>query len=325
MDDNSKVFGLHQAHFTHALTYTNEGKVPVSDVASSLLANEQLIRLAVPLLEELYPGLEIKNVEVHFKNASHDSPLKEIFGVSLFGVFQEDLEHDIPQIIEHLTGKKVPDSYDSLISIMVFLILYFGADYLYSRFKGGKSLAISDGLTNTINVAGDYINLPPEIIRQATQDVFKGQRLQVLAKSVKGAVMPAKSDKNAQITTDAGVIFTSQSVNDFPGDIDFEYEDDYEKTKPYQNVKISLRATDIDKNNAGWAGTIVKISDTRLKMEIYPTIDLKKLHGKKSIVGNIILVSRKQPNGHYKPVAFHLVEIHEPKKRKKTSKNLPNL
>lgn len=319
MDNDSKALGFSQANFMHAITYTNEGKIPVSEVAESLLANEQLIRLAVPLLEKLYPGLEIQNVEIHFKQASHDSPLKEIFGISLFAVFQEDLENDVPEIIEHLTGKAVPDSYDSLISITVFLILYFGADYLYSRFKGGKSLAIAQGLTNTINVAGDYINLPPETIRQAAQDVFKGQRLQTLAKSVKGAILPAKSDRNAKIITDADVEFTPQAINDFPSDIDFEYEDDNEKTEPYQNVRISLRATDIDKNNVGWAGTVGKISDARLKMEVYPTIDLKKLHGKKSIVGNIILVSRKQPNGSYKPVTFHLVDIHEPKRRAKRS------
>ena len=55
-------------------------------------------------------------------------------------------------------------------------------------------------------------------------------------------------------------------------------------------------------------------------MEIYPTIDLKKLHGKKSIVGDILLVSKKQPNGDYKPTSFHLIEIHEPKKCKKKAK-----
>lgn len=320
MSNDSKALGFSQANFMHAITYTNEGKVPVSEVAESLLANEQLIKLTIPLLEKLYPGLKIRDIEVHFKNASHDSPLKEIFGISIFAAFQQDLEREVPDIIEHLTGKPVPESYDSLITVITFIILYFGTDYVFTRFKGGKSKPIAQGLENTINVAGNYINMPADEIRKATQEVFKGTRMQSLAKAAKSAILPAKADRMAKIVSDSGVEFSQEAVKDFPTDIDFEYEDDFEINEPHQRVRINLRATDLDKNNTGWAGVIKKISDARLKMEVYPTIDLQKLHGKKSIIGDIIMVSRKQPNGDYKPVSFHLIEIHEPNRRTKKTK-----
>ncbi|MAE51062.1 MAG: hypothetical protein CMH27_04565 [Micavibrio sp.] len=317
---SSKTEIFSETKFTHEITYTNEGKIPVSEIAESLLANEQLIKLTVPLLEKLYPGLEIKDIEIHFKNASHNSPLQEIFGISLFVSFQEDLENEVPELIEYITGKEVPESFDSLITVAAFVLLYYGADYLFSRFKGSKSEPISKGLEQTIHVAGDYINMPPDKIEEVVKEVYTGQRLQSLAKASKGAVLPAKRERNAQIVTTEEIAFTKEAVNDFPSDIDFDYEDDFEKTEPYQRVRISLRATDLDKNNTGWAGVIKKISDARLKMEVYPTIDLQKLHGKKSIVGDILLVSKKQPNGSYKPASFHLLEIHEPKRRKPKTK-----
>lgn len=316
MDENDNKLGFSRANFTHAVTYTNDGKIPVSEVAESLLANENLIKLTIPLLEKLYPGLVIETVEVNFKSASHDSPLSETFGITLFSTFQEDLERDVPEIIEHLTGKEIPENFNSLIAIAAFLALYHGSSYLFSRFKGGKSEAIESGLTNIINVAGDYINMDPEKVRAATKEVYTGTRLQSLAKAVKGVILPAKRDANAKIIGNSQIEFDREAVKDFPSDIDFEYEDDQEITANLQKVKISLRATDIDKNNSGWAGTIKNISDNRLKMEVYPTIDLKKLHGKKSIVGDVILISKKQPNGSYRPSSFHLIKIHEPIKKK---------
>lgn len=97
--------------------------------------------------------------------------------------------------------------------------------------------------------------------------------------------------------------------------------DEDEVQKAYTNVTVRLRATDIDRNKQGWAGQVEHIYEDRLKMQVYPTVNLKLLHGKKTVIGDIILVSRKQDSGEYKPYMFHLVSLHDEVSRSKKSKS----
>jgi hypothetical protein len=46
-------------------------------------------------------------------------------------------------------------------------------------------------------------------------------------------------------------------------------------------------------------------------MEVYPTIDPGKIFGRRTIRGDIIVVSKRQPNDSYKPIMFHLVNLSE--------------
>lgn len=162
------------------------------------------------------------------------------------------------------------------------ILLYYGADYVFRGFKGGQSKSIAEGYNQTINIAGDYLGISSDVLKDATQEAYTGKKLQALAKAARGIIAPAKNDANAKLSLAGGKEFNAQSIKDFPGDIDFEYEDDVEIQEPYQRVRISVRATDLDKNKSGWAGVVKKISDARLKIEVYPTIDLKKLYGNKS-------------------------------------------
>jgi hypothetical protein len=77
--------------FSHSVTYTNSGRVPVADVAASLLANEKMMREALYALQDMLPGLEITDIEVVFRRASSDSPLQEALEAVGNIIFQQDM------------------------------------------------------------------------------------------------------------------------------------------------------------------------------------------------------------------------------------------
>lgn len=296
--------------FKHGLTYTNSGIVPVADVAESLLGNETLIRQAGELIGSLIDGLYVDQVDVKFNKAIHNSPLRELFFGTLIFTYQEELSKEVPDLIRSLTGVDVPDKYDTLLTVVVLILSFYGADYLYRRFVSDKRpAAISDNRDKLLYVAGDYFNVTQDHIRETIEETTKGVKKLSLAKATKRLFVPAKREVDAYIETDGGIIIPRTLINEVPSDIDIENEEDTTISEAYQNVKIELRAEDADRNKQGWAGVIVDIHDKRLRMEVYPTIDPAKIFGKKRIEGDIILVSKKQPNGTYKPSMFHLVKL----------------
>ena len=48
--------------------------------------------------------------------------------------FQEDLKEEVPALLEQWAGLPVSDKYDSLVTAIVMVMLFYGADYIYRRF-----------------------------------------------------------------------------------------------------------------------------------------------------------------------------------------------
>ena len=131
--------------FRHEVIYTNAGAIPVSDVAASLLANEQLVREAAKLLENILPGLTIERIDVSFHSALTNSPLKEILAGAIFLSYQDDITKGIPSVIETLTGLDIPKDLEGLITAFVFVIAVYGIAKAYELF--GKRPAVTAALS----------------------------------------------------------------------------------------------------------------------------------------------------------------------------------
>jgi hypothetical protein len=296
--------------FVHKIEYTNNNSIAVADVANSLIANKAIVRSIKEILENCIEGVAV-DVEVLFKEATHNSPLKEIMGASLFVAFQKDLEKEVPAIIEKITGMHVSDSYDTTVTVLSLMLVYYGMSYIYEKCKGKKSEAIETSKNQTVQYIENYFNFPKEKIEESVSNIFKKNK--GILTHVKNFVAPAKRDKGAEIIG-GGRKIDKGSISDFPNDADIESEEEKEKQEPLQNVEIEIRAMDIDKNKSGWAGilrSIKDLSDKRLKMQIYPTIQLEDVVEDRhiNIKGNIILVSKLQNDGNYKPYMFHLLEV----------------
>lgn len=296
--------------FNHELEFTNQGVISIADIANTLLANEVLLRNAGFLYGRLIEGLTVESVNIDFRDATHRSPLREIFVGGLIVTYQEDLQKEVPLILQKLSGGNVPEEYQATLTILFFLLTLYGGSYLYKRFVGDKTPEnLTDGYNKTIIHAENCFQINGDVIRESVDDAMKGTRKLSVANAVKKIILPVKKEPDAIIRSGDLQINRAQ-INETPNLIDLEYEEDYEIKESHVNVDIEIRAVDMDKNSQGWAGVIRGVCDKRLKMIIFPSIDKGKLFGREVIKGDVIIMLRKQVDGDYLPYEFHLLNLH---------------
>ena len=299
--------------FNHEVTYTNEGRIPVRDVAASLIANEQLLLEAAKFLEELYPGLEVTGVELNFQSATTSSPLRELIAGAIFLTYQEDLKKEVPTLITKL-GIPVPDDMKTIVTVTVMLVMVYGLSKAVELFgpkkKANEAAPAITGDYNTIlHFAGDVLATPPEEIAKALRHHFRGPRGRPLAKKAIEFIRPAKQEHGAGVTA-GGLMLSAQAVAEAPSPWEVDAAEDEEPQTPYLRQEVVIHATDLDSLKTGWAGHLPGLSEGRLRMVLYPTVDPDELYGRRRIVADIILVSRLTKSGDFQPYLFHVVKIH---------------
>lgn len=302
--------------FTHEITYTNAGRIPVSDVAASLLANEQLVREAAYLLEALFSDLKVDHVEVNFRSATTSSPLKEIMAGAIFLAFQEDLTKQVPALIERVIGIDVPSDLEALVTVLVLVIAVYGIAKAIEIFgskkaaEDGEAPSIQGNFNTVLNVGGDIIGVEPERIAEALERRYQGRRGRTLARRALEFIRPAKREDGASITG-GGLEIEAGTISVAPSALDIEMSEEDEIHEPYMAQAVEIHATDIDSNNTGWAGHLPGLWDHRLKMRLYPTIKTEELFGRRHVVADVLLVSKRDAAGDYVPYLFHLMQLHE--------------
>jgi len=296
------------AGFAHGVEYDTKGTTPVSLIAKSLLANEALLREVGDLLEGCVPGLSVDKIEVTLRTVSQESPLRELFFVGLVVAFQKDLEEEVPALVEKFTGVHVPDQYDTVVTLLVMILLFYGADYAYRRVVVGaaprKIKHMLDGLiADTSKVTGK----PETEIRRVLETKYGQGKIRKLAESAVQFFSPAKREKGAGVIAKP-VFVPPDVVEEVPSLAEFDGAAE-EVTKEMPDVEIELHAQDMDRRKLGWAGVIREVSEDRLRMQLYPTIPPEKIYRKDRIRGDVIVVSKQQPDGSHKPYLFHLVRL----------------
>lgn len=299
--------------FRHAITYTNTGPSTVSDVAASLVANEQLIREAAEVLALLFPGLTVTEVRVNFREASTSSPLKELFAGAIVLAYQERLAVEVPALIERVTGKDVPEDMETLITVLVMIVAIYGISKAFELFgpkKDGAKPAspeITGNYNQVVHVAGDMIGVDPDAIAAALDSRYAGQKAgRSVAKKALEFIRPAKREPGAGVEG-AGLSIDPASVAAAPNPAAAMEEEDPQQ--PYLNQEIHIHANDLDSKRTGWAGHLPGISDKRMPMWLYPTINTADLYGRRSAVADIIVMSRRNDDGELIPYGFHVIAL----------------
>jgi hypothetical protein len=121
-----------EAIFPHLIEYPEAEQLTLSDVANTLIAHEKLVRIAGQILENSVDGLTVERIVIRLDAVAIGS-LKEAFFVALIATYQEDLQKGVPELIEALTGIDVPDKYNSVITLLILVIMIYGAQYIVQR------------------------------------------------------------------------------------------------------------------------------------------------------------------------------------------------
>lgn len=293
----------------HQVVYDVPESSAISDVIESLRATEQLFFEVAPLLEQLVPGVQVGGISVHLESLSQGSPLKEMFFAALFLTFQSDLERDVPPVIDQLTGVHLPHQYDTIVTVIFCLILFYGADFVYRQIvKAGGASRIAGQLDGLIKDVSGHLGVDETHVRGLLEKRYDKKRLPMLLKSAVQFFAPSKRQGNAPITIGRRRVDTD-TVAEFPNDARIQDFDDQESTKMLENVEIELHAQDLDRARQGWAGVIRQVSPNRLRMDVFAPIKTEEIFGRKRIRGDVVIVSRREPDGTMEPYMFHLVQV----------------
>lgn len=293
-----------------SIEYLTEGTTPVPEVASALLATNALTKEAVSLLPSLIDGLQVNECSLNVRTLSQESPLKEIFLISLLFVYQEELGNEVPVIIEDLFGVKVSDNYDTIVSMIFAAVVFYGASLAIDSVK--KTFTQSQPrkkYEELIKVLAIELDKPEDEIQSIVEARFaKPSTVRKLTSSAKKLFLPSQRDRNAPTVFDRDQI-SSNLIREIPYPGDSDTTVDFDRYKPFPNVTLEIHAQDKDRAATGWAAIASSISEKRLKMKLLEPVTPEEIWGENEITADIILVSKLTSQG-YTPSEIQVSKVY---------------
>ena len=297
----------------HSVTYHFDGKASVEDVARSLVAQERLVKDALVVLEACVDGLSIESARITLNVVAQESPLKELLAVALVVTFQHDIEGGVNALARALTGSDIPHGYQGLVTVLVMIVAIYGVSAFYEKMMRKEPKKLTEERDRLVVVAGDYYNVPPDLLREQMELRLGGARKRSVMKSAVDFFAPAKANNAYAITANLAppAAEISQSVIDsVPSDLDLALIEPETESYVAENVLVKFRRHDLDKNKA-WAATIEEISMERKPLHIDPSINMDQLFAKKLVRGDVLVTSVRTPDGDYVPSLYYLQEVRD--------------
>ena len=292
-----------------SITYETEGVTPVADVIAALQATDALVKDAASLLPSLIDGLQVERCSLNVRSLTQESPLREIFFISLFLAFQDDLEREVPSVLDKFLDIKLSDDYDTLVTVAVLAVAFYGAGLAIDAVK--KTFADSlprDKFEELVQVLAAETGKPAADIRNIIHARFgKPSAAKRIVKSAKGVFRPSQRDKNAPMVVDRGRI-PSEVIREIPYPGDSDQDADFDRYTPHKAVPLELHAQDRDRSATGWAAVAPSISENRLKARVMKPVQPSALWGHDKIVADVVVVSKLTSSG-YTPSEIQITDI----------------
>jgi hypothetical protein len=289
--------------------YLVEGQVSIDEVIGSLQAQQRFVNELGDVLGLVIEGLSIDRAELRVRSIQSGS-LREAFFVALFFVYQSDLKEKIPPLVEAWTGIQVDDRFDTLVTVGILVLVYYGAEYAYSRLTdqlGSDRLkrAKEDFVAELSHLTGKS---QTEIRRIFEAHLSKKGRLKELAKASIKFFRPSRNQRNEPILVGDRRIET-ELVKEVPNQVDLNDLDTDDFSIPVYGTRISLRAKDQDHDGSGWGGVVASISEKRRPVRLYPNVSKEFLWEVDAVWADILVTYRNKPDGGQEPVRYHIMKI----------------
>ncbi|MDF0603725.1 hypothetical protein P1J78_23670 [Psychromarinibacter sp. C21-152] len=298
-----------EVHLPLSITYETEGVTPVADVITALQATDALVKDASSLLPSLIEGLQVEKCSLNVRSLTQESPLREIFFISLFLAFQDDLEREVSSVLEDLFNITVSDDYDTLVTVALLAIAFYGVGLAIDTVK--KTFADSlprEKFEELVQVLAAETGKPAADIRSIIHARFgKPAAAKRLVRSAKGVFLPSQRDKNAPMMVDRDRI-SSEVIREIPYPGDSDQEADFDRYTPHEAVPLELHAQDRDRSATGWAAVAPSISESRLKVRVIDPVKPSALWGHDKVVADVVVVSKLTANG-YTPTEIQITDI----------------
>jgi hypothetical protein len=210
-----------------------------------------------------------------------------------------------------LLGINFKKDYDEVISIIVMAVYTYGIYWAISKIgkkDAAGGLTVSGNYNNIVHVGRDLIGVTEDEFRGAIERRFERGRGPILARRSLDLIRPAQRELGAGVTG-GGVSIDPETVAAAPSPNSQDVPEENESQDAYTDQPIVIHATDLDFNKSGWAGHLPGVWEKRLPMRLFPGIKPNELFGKKTVTGDVIVVSKRNLDGDYIPYLFHIIGV----------------
>lgn len=272
--------------------YSNKERVPIKDVAESLLALESIIRQSPDILEEMLPGTRIEAVEVFIEELKSDSILEHLaikFFFSDQQAFDEFKSNTLNAKERGMDIIKNKTLLSAIIVAMVFdgVIYYLGKD---TSSKPDQKTIIEANNNTIIQIGANLVELQAEDFKAIIEGAISNK--EKLAKDAASFVKPAKLDPAANITFNENndLQISSESIRAMPSNLKELEEEEF--IQDFTNINLEIRALDLDSSKRGWAVIIPALHQKRISLKLDPTVSPEDLLDKRNITADVTVIFR---------------------------------
>ncbi|WP_141113224.1 hypothetical protein [Chromobacterium haemolyticum] len=273
---------------SHRVYYSNEGPVPIPEIASSLLALERILHRLPRVLSEV-TSVPVQGLEVYIEDIKAGSLLEDV-ALKIFFKDQQELDAFLGKIREKLGTNKV--ARNTLIGALILSIIGYGL-YLGATATGSSKAATTINVHNNviINIGAEQANMAPEQLAKIIESAVTDKKAN--AKDAIEFVRPAKRDASATITVEdqALLVMPKEVIQQSPSSLEIE---EHPVEQEHKDVDLNIRATNLDSQSQGWAALIPGLIDKRIKLVLADGVDPKQVAGKFRIRANVLVHSKPQ-------------------------------
>jgi hypothetical protein len=279
----------HNSQFS--VRYLTNDPVPIREIIESLQGTETILNEMARLLPSFVDGLKVEKIEIKVREIAQESPLRELFLVALFMGFQKQLEEEVPNLITDTTGIIIPDRFDTLVTVLALIVVFYGTGALKDLVFGvGPAGASENQLNGLIKELSVTVGRTEESIREVLSKRYGDKSMwRRLANATSKFFSPSKHQDSAAIEVNDR-LFSREIVADVPADYLVDHESDTQPSRNFSAVRLEMHAQDRDHAGRGWAAIANGISQKRLRVKLMDDVSSQEIWGHDVVTGDITVV-----------------------------------
>jgi hypothetical protein len=297
----------HDTNFS--VRYITEQPVPVRDIIESLRGVEAVLNEVGRLLPEFVDGLTVDGIEIKVREIAQESPLRELFLLTLIVAFQDDLEAGVTDVIHSATGYQTPANLEALVTIVALIVIFYGVGTIKDLVVGptvdGPARHKLKGLIQELSEeTGKSVE---EIDRALDERYGEPTMMKRVTNAASRFFTPSKRINSAPVEVNNRHI-DRETVEDIPATYLLEHEQGIKPTRNFFDVELELHAQDKDHAGRGWAAVVEGVTGKRVRLKLMEDVDPSSLWNKDRIRGDIT-VKYERVGDQLNPVEVQLHQV----------------
>lgn len=296
-------------HLPLSIVYDTGIPSRVEDVIASLSAANAISADAASLLPSLVDGLIVGQCSLNVRTLTEGS-LREALFLALLVTYQSELSEEVPPMLEDLFKLTVSDKYDTLVTVVFLVVLFYGAGLAVDVAKK----TFTDSLPRAkLNELIDLLSLetgkPSSDIRRMVEARFqKPAAAKRLVSQSKKFFQPSQRDGHAPVIFDRDEV-PRETIREIPYQGESDKDHDFDRYEPHEGINLDIHAQDKDKGATGWAAVAEGISEKRLKLRVVDPVQPTDLWQRDRVRADVVIVSKITSDG-YTPSEIQVTAVY---------------